>query len=96
MASIFEDLLKQELAKKSGVGGRLSPGGAGLFTGSPNYNAPSNPPPRPFNTPLKKTITKAGTQGAGRGLARVALGRVIGPAVNVGLAGYDAYTAQQE
>jgi hypothetical protein len=98
MASIFEDLLvaKQELAKKSGVGVRLGPGGAGLFTGSPNYNAPSNPAPRPFNTPLKKTITKAGTQGAGRGLARGALGRVIGPAANVGLVGYDAYTAQQE
>jgi len=96
MASIFEDLLKKQLADKSGVGGRLGPGGAGLFTGSPNYNAPSNPAPRPFNTPLKKTITKAGTQGAGRGLARGALGRVIGPAANIGMTGFDAYTAQQE
>jgi len=96
MASIFEDLLKKQLADKSGVGGRLGPGGAGLFTGSPNYNAPFNPAPRPFNTPLKKTITKAGTQGAGRGLARGALGRVIGPAANIGMTGFDAYTAQQE
>lgn len=99
MASIFEALLKKQLADKSGVGGRLGPGGGGLFTGSPNYNAPSNPAPRPFNTPLKKTITKAGTQGAGRGLARGALrttGRLSGPAVNVGFTGYDVYTAQQE
>ena len=43
MASIFEDLLKKQLADKSGVGGRLGPGGGGLFTGSPNYNAPTNP-----------------------------------------------------
>jgi hypothetical protein len=107
MASIFEDLLKQELAKKSGVGGRLGPGGAGLFTGSPNYNAPSNPAPRPFNAPLKKTITKAGTQGAGRGLAQGAgrglvkgtlktAGRALGPVSNVGATGYDVYQAQQE
>ncbi len=102
MASIFEDLLKKQLADKSGVGGRLGPGGGGLFTGSPNYNAPTNPRPRPFKTPyspLKKTLTKAGTQGAGRGLARGALrttGRVLGPATNIGMAGFDAYTAQQE
>ena len=101
MASIFEDLLKQELAKKSGVGGRLGPGGGGLFTGSPNYNAPANPRPRPFKTPyspLKNTLTTTAAKQTSKGALRTGARFVPGlsTAVNVGAAGYDAYTAQQE
>ena len=101
MASIFEDLLKQELAKKSGVGGRLGPGGGGLFTGSPNYNAPANPRPRPFKTPyspLKNTLTTTAAKQTSKGALRTGARFVpgLGTAVNVGSAGYDAYTAQQE
>ena len=98
MASIFEDLLKKQLADKSGVGGRLGPGGGGLFTGSPNYNAPSNPAPRPFNTPLKKTLTTTAAKQTSKGALRTGARFVPGlsTAANVGLAGYDAYTAQQE
>ena len=101
MASIFEDLLKKQLADKSGVGGRLGPGGGGLFTGSPNYNAPTNPRPRPFKTPyspLKKTLTTTAAKQTSKGALRTGARFVPGlsTAVNVGAAGYDAYTAQQE
>ena len=101
MASIFEDLLKKQLADKSGVGGRLGPGGGGLFTGSPNYNAPTNPRPRPFKTPyspLKKTLTTTAAKQTSKGALRTGARFVPGlsTAANVGLAGYDAYTAQQE
>ena len=101
MASIFEDLLKKQLADKSGVGGRLGPGGGGLFTGSPNYNAPTNPRPRPFKTPyspLKKTLTTTAAKQTSKGALRTGARFIPGlsTATNVGLAGYDAYAAQQE
>lgn len=101
MASIFEDLLKKQLADKSGAGGRLGPGGGGLFTGSPNYNAPANPRPRPFKTPyspLKKTLTTTAAKQARKGALKTGARFVpgLGTAWNIGSTGYDAYTAQQE
>jgi len=101
MASIFEDLLKKQLAAKSGVGGRLGPSGGGLLTGTPNYNAPRNPAPRPFNTPyspLKKTLANTAVKQTGKGALRTGARFIpgINTAVNVGLTGLDAYTAQQE